>query len=389
MMGSTISKLVQALGVGLFLLTISTPLVKLWLSPSGTSAENRDLAGLPARPQNLAQWQELPQEFSGYLDDNFGFRRQLLRLNNRLHLALGSSPSSKIILGRDGWLFFEIHQLTDQNRGALPLSERSLQRYLEGFREIRSYTQNKGIEFILLPVPDKHSVYPDYLPDWVKAVGPSRYQQLSEYLQAQGEPYVVSLPALLAARKSGERVYFQTDTHWSCQGAFVAYQALMDQVEALGLAGVHRVSPAEVVFHEQQPGPGKDMARSFLALDDLLLEHNGVSCELLQLRDIKSMGLKDGTVAARPYQTHFRDLHWRYTVQGQAPRSRALVYRDSYGQALIPYLLNTFDEVIVVPHPRMIFDGALLDKYKPDIVIYEFVERSLHLQPTLKKNEKK
>ena len=58
--------------------------------------------------------------------------------------------------------------------------------------------------------------------------------------------------------------------------------------------------------------------------------------------------------------------------------------RDSYSQVLIPYLLNTFDEVIVVPHPKMVFDGTLLDKYKPDIVIYEFVERSLLLQPKLK-----
>jgi hypothetical protein len=59
-----------------------------------------------------------------------------------------------------------------------------------------------------------------------------------------------------------------------------------------------------------------------------------------------------------------------------------LIYRDSYANALVPFLIHSFGEVIyAATETKMGFDPADVDRYNPDLVIYEFVERGLFYPP--------
>ena len=110
-------------------LIVSITLACMYMQWRGTATpltENRTLASFPQAPANRDDWLGYPTAFDAYMDDNFGLRLVLLRLYNRLHVALGVSPSERVILGEEGWLFYEVAQLTDQNRGALPLNEEQL-----------------------------------------------------------------------------------------------------------------------------------------------------------------------------------------------------------------------------------------------------------------------
>ncbi len=55
---------------------------------------------------------------------------------------------------------------------------------------------------------------------------------------------------------------------------------------------------------------------------------------------------------------------------------RAVVYRDSMAIPLIPLLAENFSRVVFVSSRG--FDPALIEREKPDIVIEEMVERTLH-----------
>ena len=55
---------------------------------------------------------------------------------------------------------------------------------------------------------------------------------------------------------------------------------------------------------------------------------------------------------------------------------RAVVLRDSMAIALIPLMSETFSRVVYVSTRQL--DRALIEREKPDIVIEELVERSLH-----------
>jgi len=55
---------------------------------------------------------------------------------------------------------------------------------------------------------------------------------------------------------------------------------------------------------------------------------------------------------------------------------RAVVYRDSMAFSLIPLLAENFSRVVFVSSRG--FDPALIEREKPDVVIEEMVERTLH-----------
>jgi len=52
------------------------------------------------------------------------------------------------------------------------------------------------------------------------------------------------------------------------------------------------------------------------------------------------------------------------------------VYRDSMAIPLIPLLSENFRRIVYVSSRRL--DPALVEREKPDVVIEELVERSLH-----------
>ena len=54
---------------------------------------------------------------------------------------------------------------------------------------------------------------------------------------------------------------------------------------------------------------------------------------------------------------------------------KALIFSDSFMIAMKPYFAETFHRLVIVPHKGLTFDPALIEKEKPDIVIYELVER--------------
>lgn len=358
-----------------------------WFGTTVELRENRKLAEKPELPQNSEALVAFPKSFSDYMDDNFGFRNELLRTYHRLLLGIGTSPSDSVLLGKSGWLFYTNQKLTDQNRGAMPLSDPWLLRYKEGFLNQRKWLAKRNINHLLLPTPDNNTLYPEFMPDWVKWVGPSRYQQTLDYLSAHGEPYVNILPALKAAKARNERIYLQTDTHWSCLGGFRAYEVLMNEVDAMNLPGVDRLSESDVRFTPLPSTPGGDMSRNLLLLDDIVREGLDIECEITNLPDITATRLSDGFVARKPLLQRQQQQRWSYRRGDGEVRTRVLLFRDYYSHVLIPYLAATFDELIVAPRPRMVFDRSEVQKYKPDLVIFQFVERALFWVPRITRDE--
>ncbi len=375
-------RIVHGLGLVLFLVCLGTIVsFQWWMSSVADERENRRLAERPDWPADARQLRGFPVRFADYMDDNFGLRSSLLRWHNRLMIELGVSPSRQVLLGRDGWLFFTNQELTHQNRGALPLSEEELSTYVSRFRERREWVEALGIPYVAMVVPDKNSVYPEYLPASVRKVGPSRYRQFVDAMAEAGEPLVDALPSLLRQKVQDQHLYWMTDTHWTCLGAWFAYQDLMDAVEPLGLSGAHRVSRDDLWFRQLEDVPGRDMAKNMLQLEDVLRDDRGMRCRYKQQRDLVSTNTDTGERAGNPYRPYPQHQHRRYAPAKGESRTRVLVYRDSFANAMLAHLLSSFDEVVVVPRVELDFDVSFIERYRPNLVVYQFVERALYWEP--------
>ncbi|MEG2037161.1 MAG: hypothetical protein RRZ93_04155, partial [Ruthenibacterium sp.] len=59
---------------------------------------------------------------------------------------------------------------------------------------------------------------------------------------------------------------------------------------------------------------------------------------------------------------------------------KLLMMRDSFAMMLIPYLAQDFEESFFYrPTDMDALTGEMLDEEKPDVVIFELVERNFHL----------
>jgi hypothetical protein len=138
----------------------------------------------------------------------------------------------KAILGRDGWLFYQpgVSFLTQrpQPRDSTPSEA------VEAVVRFRDDLAARGIQLIVMPAPNKESVYPDQLARWasppVDVIGEETRTFLTRCEAADVE--VVDLFALYrAARQSvATPLYLQQDSHWSPAGMEMAATAVARRI---------------------------------------------------------------------------------------------------------------------------------------------------------------
>lgn len=182
---------------------------------------------------------------------NFHLRKKLLTLNAESKIfALGFSPTSKVIIGKEDW-FFEgyggrrvekdivrsFDNVTDY-MGQNPFTESELEAWRIALEERYYWLKERDSDYIFVLAPTKALVYPEKLPERIlkmkqKLSRPTRYDQLIIYLREKSIVPVVDLrEALLAAKKRNADIplYYRTDFHWNYYGALLAYQAIIDGI---------------------------------------------------------------------------------------------------------------------------------------------------------------
>ncbi len=333
--------------------------------------ENRTLAAWPA-------WQEWPPQRDWFarvdaaFADRFAGRNALIAFQHAVVvLGLHSSPVQNVLLGRDDWLYFlgeDGRSLDRFVRGTLPIGAAEIDALARELERRRRFLAARGIAYVVTIAPDKSTLYPEHLPAWVRPVaGPTPLDRATEALKRNPALRFVDLRAPLRAAKASEQVYYRTDSHWNYLGATVAYGALMREVRnALGAERLPQIAPVE------RPPFVRGVDRYRGDLSRMLgVPFRYVEDDLAPLA--KVLGDPSRRCARRIDEG--RDLGFEFYACARAPPLRAVVLRDSMAIPLIPMLSENFRRVVYVSSRRL--DPGLVDRERPDIVIDEFVERSL------------
>ena len=340
--------------------------------------ENRELADVPQKPSSWQQIQEWPAQFDSFVADHFGGREDLVRGYNLMHIKAGVSPIERALVGKQGWLYLEQTYLGEANRGALPMDEKQMDTLISKLEQRRRYLEGQGKTFIVMPAPDKNTMFPEYLPRSIKKIGPSRYMQFIDAATTAEFAMVDVFGALTTAKNAGEAIYFQTDSHWNCRGAWFAYQELMSALREAGYTGGTILQESDFEFISPSPGYRTDIVNNLLNLDGLIEEPFSFLCRARNEPEIIAMNPADGSLFDYVYAAPPGQEQRVYRHTQARDHSRVLVYGDSYANALLRFLVHSFDEVIyAAPPSQMGFDPEDVKKYDPDLVIYQFVERAL------------
>ena len=331
-----------------------------------TRFENRTTAPWPGWPDGRRPRTEWTKAFEAAFADRFGARDPLIAMHHAL-LAVGLhvSPVPKVLMARDGWLYFkgEDLQAIDRDfRGVVPYPPEQPAAIASELEHRRMLLAARGIPYVVLIVPDKATVYPEHLPAWVTRAPRTRLDALFAALKAYPELDVVDPRAALAAAKPQMQRYFRTDSHWNYAGGLVGYALLMQHVG--------RAVPGFTAAPAPQPAyePGDVYSGDLAQL--LGLPHWFQEPDVLPFGKVLA---DQSRRCARPIPDPVEPL-----VQGcdWPGLPRAVVYRDSMFDLLIPPVSENFSRVVYYAGHTMRM--ADIEREHPAIVIEEFVERAMH-----------
>src|SRR6266508_3739168 len=339
-----------------FVLAIALPLadVVVGLDPTPVLTEKRRLAPPPRlRPGEMVSVSYIGA-LESWWNDNFGFRRALVRQYSRVLLALGVSPTKSIILGKEGWLFFADDELE--------VWRRRMERRHDWLAE-------RGIRFLVVVAPSKETIYPVFMPDALNRVCPTtRMHQLAAHLSARSTVDVIDLSAPLRRAKARSILYLRTDTHWNDRGALLVSQ------EIVGHLGEWfprlRPLPESAFAPLTHEGWSGDLV-AMLSLESRLREPR------LELRSLHARRARPAGVDPPPAEA------WRTVSATEIADSalpRAVMFHDSFGVSLRPFLSEHFARIVYCSGSgdwRRNFDVGLVERERPQVVIQEIAERLL------------
>ncbi|MDK9708080.1 MAG: hypothetical protein OEL83_13645 [Desulforhopalus sp.] len=237
----------------------------LWLTLHPSKAFLGSMQELAANQKNAKEprrFDDIGKKIIKGTEDNlvrhFSFREKLINLNANIKIfGLGFSPSSKAILGQNG-MFFEgygerrieeditaqFDNVTDY-MGLIPFNNEELEAWRVCLEERYYWLKARGIDYVFALAPSKAMIYPENLPVQIlktkQALNkPTRFDQLSSHLkQHSSVPFVDLSEALLLAKQQAQTantaaplpLYYRTDFHWTYYGAFIAYRALIEEIQ--------------------------------------------------------------------------------------------------------------------------------------------------------------
>ncbi len=317
-------------------------------------------------------WRE-PQTFSkgfdAYYQDNFGWRASLIEAHARFKIISRVSPTEKVVIGSNGWLFYTGDKVMDNYQRLRPYKEHQLRRIKDYLEAKRDWLAAKGVQYLYVVAPDKHSIYPEYIPDRISTIpAPSRLDQLISYLAEHSDIKIVDFRQDMKVAKSDKRVYHKTDTHWNLHGARIGYEAIALRLQLL-FPGF-TIREKERYMTRWELGSQGDMGK-MIGIDGLYHE-----TRVNYLPDDGGCGRQ---LAPEISSEHFDDKGVHIAAVGCADgQLNAVFFGDSYRNLLLKFAEQDFKRV---DHINRRFNLEAMQAYisnrKPDVVIEMYVERMM------------
>lgn len=315
-----------------------------------------------------------------YLQDNLeGQYNKLLS-----QFQLSGNIGMAIVGNKDMYFLGNKHNYSiQQHNGTFPNEQNILDLQHESFKKIFNIFDKNLIPYLLLAIPDKEAVYPEYLPEWYDFKTDSSVQKLFRQLDESGIKSTYFLN-FFKKHKKDNLLFYKGDSHWQNEAAYLAYLKEMDLLDS----SLVRLENEE--FKYTNVISQNDIV-NFLKfpIDDILVTpiHNLMtkyeieSCEIsLELLEKTNCLVGVNTGISTNFSSHI--VSNKTALNGKT----LLWFRDSFGVAQSPYFQASFSEVIQI-HPNNIKSleqiEQVIKKYKPDYIIYSLIERNFMTLPVL------
>lgn len=297
-------------------------------------------------------------------------------------------PGVRGLIGRDNWLFLcgDGNDVVSQLTGRQAISEAQLAQYQQVFMRRAETFEQLGMPHFFFIAPTKEVVYQDCLPiGYDVDITQSPAGRIMAAVEGCGVQTVYLKDPLIAARQSYGQVFCKTDTHWNVCGGYAAYRAIHQHISArFALTPPvqwHQLATRNIDGYQ---GDLANKPKAVLASVDPLQFIDVADDDVPPDINFETIMALRGNIPFQkmPVDDHLLVSTTREAIVHEIPDStlpRAVVFRDSFAMAVMPFLSRHFSRIAYVWKPEPNFD--IIRKERPDIVINLNLDRFLRAVP--------
>lgn len=372
--------------------------------------ENRMLAQMPELSSaSLADGRFMTHSES-YLADQFLFRDLWISIRSRFQLLMGVSDSNGVYRGERGYMFQASSEPDEEHLSA-------------NIDSINQLAEDTNLRIFMMVVPTAPNVLSDYLPKFAPMSDQNADLMSLQQRISSNIKYIDTYDAL--KEHESEYIYYYTDHHWTTKGA---YYAFLRAAPDIGIANPEEIEYSRVAVTDSFAGTlasksgfplkKKDTIEVWIPSEDaeaagvLLQEAEGAegteetenamkdAAENGSPEDTTADETEDGTYSPSIryvveyveedqksvdlYDSSKLDSADKYAVffggnyplikistTNQTDKSPLLIFKDSYANCFVPFLLPYYDEIIMVD-PRYYYDdiGELIRTEKISQILF-------------------
>jgi hypothetical protein len=348
----------------LFLVCLFLVLLVNIITPTKTVSEdeNRSLASKPKISFYNLRSGGLAEEYETYQKDQFLGRSLLRKVKVLVNRLGGSTMEQGVYIGKGGQLLEDI-VVPDQVY---------LKANLDAMREFAAKYSN--LEMLMILVPDAALLWNDKLPNLaVTADQSALISQVRKELESSFT-WIDAVSALSA--HSDEKIYYQTDHHWTTLGAYYVFQ------EAAATLGITQDVASEFVSYSVSTNFNgalssvsgcqtlkKEILDIYVPKDverEVVVHYVDEQRKTTSLYDSEKLQTKDQYAVFLGGNSSLIDIK---TVSES--QKRILVVKDSFANSFLPFLVPYYREIVVVD-PRY-YTGTMdeiMETYEVDQVLF-------------------
>ena len=271
--------------------------------------------------------------------------------------------NNALIQGKNGWWFYipegDGNNLSDFYKTNLFDVESSLV-FMNKISRTAEWCKEHKIAFLFVIGPNKHSVYEEF--HYLKRPqGITRCDQITKIFDVLDVPYVFSRDFLIS-KKDDYNVPFYSEcgTHWNSLGAYLTSILLKEKIK--------------YIFPKTKfPELAYKITNIYQSSVDNVFNLIGLPADY---QTSTAVTIEPENISSALY-TYIKneDTNGVHTKGTDETLPRALVFRDSFFILLEPFVSPLFSEVEYIYKHFSDEDKEYVLQYKPDIIIFESVER--------------
>lgn len=342
-----------------FIALISLPILDniFNFSPVRELFEKRLPVKAPKIPKNIKEIKKFPKNFENFYNDNYGFRKTLITANSWvLDSVFNQSPSERAFIGKEDWLYFDNRNSILDAQGLAKISDQEVENAANSFIKNWQKLKAQNIKYLLVIAADKSSIYPEFLPGYIKYSNKNRrIDKFLTFLKKKSPNFpVLDLRPVLKSAKKNEIIYHKTDTHWNRRGAHYGYASIMQK---LGLKYNSRAK-----FTNKQDSFYKGDISNIMNINAKNIDYD--------LKEKFKISYKE-IILSQKIKNQFHHPSFFYNKNAKLS---IFVYKDSFFDNMLYFFAENFNKSYFVNEFPCDLDMKIIKKYQPDVLIQQFWE---------------